>query len=149
MAGILRLKNLLDRAKRLPVVGQLSQLAADAGVRGLVDSPAAERAAAISGLVPKRCGLCRHFNHEAGQAAAMRSEDFMKAMGILGPDQMSRPSNEPAPNRASAAARALRPHLNERFEDYGGCMKYSTILWAFEEQPNMPESTGEPCSSWE
>jgi len=149
MAGILKLKQLLDRTKRLPIVGQLSTLAADAGVRSLVESPERERAAAIAGLVPKRCGLCKHFNLEAAQREMQANAHWTQAADFLGPEGMGVKSTEQIEPRGSEAARALRPFLHEKFEDYGLCTRWKTIaFWAFEEQPPAPGPDDAPCQEW-
>ena len=132
------------------MLGEVAQITADAGLHKLTSSKAAERAAAISGLVPKRCGLCRHFNLEAGQRAMSENAHFVQAQEVLGPEHMGLKSTEEVPPRGSIAARALRPDLAEKFADYGLCLRWGqTILWGFEEDPPMPGPADAPCPSWE
>jgi len=149
MPAILKLKDLAKRIRKLPVIGELTQLADQAAVDAVLSSPTKERVAALAGVVPKRCGLCRSFNLERAQEQFAADANWMTAAGFLGPMKMGRKSTEELPERASEAARALRPNLSEKFEDYGLCLKYGRILWGFEEAPAMPESSDPPCADWE
>ena len=127
---------------RLPVVGQK-----------VIEDPRLERLAAEQGLVPKRCGLCKHFSKGLWNEAMRINPSFAKATMHLEPTQMGIAGHDnPATAHGSSAARELRPSLARKWEDYGGCLKHigggASGIWAFEEQPPMPRPTDKPCEDW-
>ncbi len=129
------------RALKLPIVSDQ-----------VIASPIRERAAAEAGLVPKRCGLCRHFSRELWEQLVQREPAFVAAMKHLRPAQMGRTRSAPAVHPGSEAARALRPTLTEEWADYGICALYdpdgAPAIWGFAEQPPMPQADSKPCEAW-
>jgi len=136
-----RLKKRAAAALHLPVIGE-----------AILASPAAERAAAVQGLVPKRCGLCRNFSRGRFEEEVQRNPAFADAMKHLRPAQMGRARHEPYTNPGSERARELRPTLTERWEDFGACLAFQDtglrVIWGFSEQPAMPEPEDAPCERW-
>lgn len=135
------------------MIGDVAGSAVQAGVRaqldGLVTDRAAERRAAVFGVVPKRCGLCAHFNHAAAQEflSSPVAGPFRAALGVIGLDGMGDFSKPTQP--ISEAAKALRPALTRRIEDYGLCAKNDGLmLWGFEEAPPVPGPEDPPCEDW-
>lgn len=118
----------------------------------LIETHASERLAAEAGLVPKRCGLCRHFSREEWEQGTQREAAFSEAMRYLRPGQMGRTRTSPMVNPGSDAARALRPTLTEEWRDYGVCMLHNPngapAVWGFAEQPEMPQADSPPCGEW-
>lgn len=134
-------ESLAKRAVKLPVVSDQ-----------LIATPARERAAAEAGLVPKRCGLCRHFSRELWEQLVQREPAFASATRHLRPAQMGKTRAVQSVNPGSEAARALRPTLTEEWADYGVCALHSPqgapAIWGFAEQPTMPQSDSNPCEAW-
>lgn len=136
----------------------------------IANNPQLERTLAKQGVVPQRCGLCKHFDRETYRRVAATNPAFVEAMRYLDPvkmagintgpipeapemplDELPEPPSalpNPAPSRASAAALRLRPRLVETHEDYGACLYWKAALWGFEEQPAMPAPTDKPCEKW-
>lgn len=110
--------------------------------------PRYERTAAQAGLVPQRCGLCRHFSRQAFEEELQANAEFREAIGVLSPSRIGKTRADTSGVPVSDAARALRPTLTHRWEDYGGCTKYSLGVWAFAEQPPMPGLDSPPCEAW-
>lgn len=117
----------------------------------LIATPARERAAAKAGLVPRRCGLCRHFSREAFEQILQVNPTFTEAMKFARPALMSGRKGSP-PKHVSEMALELRPGLTEEWKDYGVCTRHPepdgthTAIWGFWEQPPM---VPEPSSSAE
>jgi len=118
----------------------------------VIGSPALERQAAVGDLVPKRCGLCKSFSRDRWEQLVQREPTFQQAMSLLSPSMMGRVKTVAYTSPGSAAARELRPMLTERWEDYGVCLLHESrggpAIWAFAEQPPMPQDDSEPCVRW-
>ena len=137
-----RARDAAESVVRLPIVG-----------RKVLEDPRLERLAAEQGLVPRRCGLCRHFNRAMWVEALRVNPAFAQATGHLEPTQMGvAGSVDSSSAHGSPAARELRPDLIRRWADYGGCSKHAAQgasgIWAFEEAPPMPGPTDPPCKEW-
>lgn len=111
----------------------------------IVESFTVERALAERGVVPKRCGLCSHFSRAEFEETLRLNPPFAEACRQLTPTQMGGPRRG---DGVSPAARALRPKLQERWDDYGACTLHRIHLWGFAEQP-QPSDDAPPCDAWE
>lgn len=157
--------SIFDRAKehaksavrsvvRLPVIDE-----------AVLDDGTRERQAAKAGLVPKRCGLCRHFSREAFLQVAQLNPPFAEAMKYARPGQMAGRKGA-APRFVSEEQLELRPRLTEEWSDYGVCTHFidpddpagrggaHVAIWGYWEQPEMPYVTesgkriDKPCEEW-
>lgn len=114
-----------------------------------------ERRLAVVGQVPRRCGLCRSFVHGDMNDTFQTNPAFAQAAKLLGPRMMGALKGQRKPMPVgSEAARELRPDLQDRWEDYGGCARWPGLgVWAYAEEPEIGEdfSMGEPpgpCKVW-
>ena len=142
MGLISRLQATAKRVVTLPVISD----------RVLEDAKL-ERSLAQAGVVPKRCGLCRSFSAQDMKDTQTMNPAFAVAMGLVPPGVMGALKGAKKPVVGSEAARALRPDLSNRWEDYGGCTKYPGLgVWGFDEAPKIPaefaSGTVAPCKWW-
>lgn len=143
MSVLSRLQGVAKRVVTLPVISDK-----------VLQDPKLERALAVAGTVPKRCGLCRAFAPQDMRETAQMNPAFAQAMTLLSPSIMGALKGAKKPIVGSEAARALRPNLSNRWEDYGGCTKYTGLgVWAYAEAPAIPtdmsgEPEEQPCRGW-
>ena len=120
-----------------------------ANPEALVRSPNIERKAAEGGLVPRRCGLCKHFSRVEFEGLLKTNPAFAEMTQLLKPHQTGKPrtAEELARFRGSDAARKLRPALVNDWPDYGVCQKNAVAIWGFDEQPKL-DADSPPCGDW-
>lgn len=128
----------------------------------VLEDPKLERNLALAGVVPKRCGLCRSFTAQDMPDTLRMNPAFAQAITLLSPSVMGQLKPKGVlptqPRPGSEAARALRPNLADRWEDYGGCARFGGLgVWAFAEEPPIPGEFREggisadvptPCREW-
>lgn len=138
-----RAQKVVRRVVTLPIVGDR-----------VLEDPKLERAAALTGAVPKRCGLCRSFNPQDMADTIQMNGAFGAAAQLLSPSVMGTLKGAPPKPAGSEAARALRPDLADRWSDYGGCSRYPGLgVWGFDEEPTIPadfttDGQQRPCKDW-
>lgn len=132
-----RVKDLAKRAVTLPVLNAK-----------LLEDPLVERQFADLGVVPQRCGLCKHYQPQDMADTLRLQRAFAQAADLLTPSVMGHVKGATKSIVGSEAARALRPHLSNEWKDYGGCgLNPGQGVWAFAEQPQVGDAN-EPCARW-
>lgn len=123
-----------------------------ASPEALARSLPVERKAAELELVPRRCGLCKHFSREGFEQQLKTEPAFAEVTRRLKPYQLGSKTREerdaPPPPPGSERARELRPALTEDWTDYGQCTKHGPVIWGFAEQPAMPNPDSPKCGAW-